>query len=447
MLRLLVLILLFAPAAAAQQSDLHKELEALRRDHEAQSKRLAELEKQLGGQPKDAQDEHRHTDVAHAKVGDVDLRLIDISLNGLFAAGFSSATNDELEGLQAGGHDPRRRGFTLQQIEFSITGAVDPYFKGEGHIVIGEDGFELEEAFLITTSLPAGLEVEAGHFFTEFGLINPVHPHDWDFMDHPVIHSRLLGPDGLRGSGVRLGWEMPLPWFSKLHAGVQNANEPIMVSFNGAGHAHEGEGVEETVGGWPRVERGVETAADLLYLLRWENGVALSDWRLNLGVSGLFGPNASGDHGKTWIFGGDVLLKFKPPGHEHSVLKIQGEFMYRYFQAEGATLEDSTFLEPTVLGDWGGYLQGTVNVYHHVFVGLRVEFADAFRDGEELRREDPLRDRRYRVSPMIQWSVSHFARLRLQYNFEHMEHLDRSPAHSVWFGVEFLIGAHGRHDD
>ena len=102
-----------------------------------------------------------------------------------------------------------RRGFTLQNVELSLFGAVDPYFTGEAHLVYfidkeGESRFEIEEAFATTTRLPfglerQGLELELGQFFTEFGRLNPRHPHQWEWQDQPIVMTRFFGEDGIRG--------------------------------------------------------------------------------------------------------------------------------------------------------------------------------------------------------------------------------------------------------
>ena len=52
---------------------------------------------------------------------------LNLSLDGLFAAGTSTAK--EVEGLTTGGHDPKERGFTVQNIETTFEGKVDPYFR------------------------------------------------------------------------------------------------------------------------------------------------------------------------------------------------------------------------------------------------------------------------------------------------------------------------------
>ena len=159
------------------------------------------------------------------RVGGAELRLIDVSFDILTAAGSSTVGGQDLRDLQGGAHDPNRRGFTLQQGELSLAGAVDPYFIGEAHIVFTDSEVELEEAFFVTTSLPYDLQVKGGYFFTDFGRINPVHPHAWTYLDQPVIITRMFGGEGLRSPGLEVNWLAPLPWFSLLTAGMQDGDE------------------------------------------------------------------------------------------------------------------------------------------------------------------------------------------------------------------------------
>ncbi|MGE0684978.1 MAG: hypothetical protein AB7P69_29210, partial [Candidatus Binatia bacterium] len=101
-------------------------------------------------------------------------RLIDLSFIPTLLMGSSTARDKTLQTLQGGGHDPHKRGFTLAEGELGLVGAVDPYFRAQAYITTfidalsGETGVELEEAFLTTQSLPYGLQLEVGHFLTEF---------------------------------------------------------------------------------------------------------------------------------------------------------------------------------------------------------------------------------------------------------------------------------------
>src|SRR5581483_4423070 len=87
---------------------------------------------------------------------------MNISFDTLMDVGGSTA-HDPSAQLELGDHDPIKRGFSLRNAEIAVDGAVDPYFKGFGNIVLkldknNETEIELEEAYLQTTSLPGNLQ-------------------------------------------------------------------------------------------------------------------------------------------------------------------------------------------------------------------------------------------------------------------------------------------------
>jgi hypothetical protein len=368
------------------------------------------------------------------KAGGTTLKLMDISFDSLFTAGGSTASESEIDKLQGGGHDPKKRGFTTQNLEFSMLGAVDPYFNAESHLIFhvdkdGESKLEVEEAFLTTQSLPYGLQVKAGHFFTEFGRLNPQHPHSWDFVDQPVINSRMFGGDGLRTPGARLSWLTPLPWYSEVLLGAQNANGETAFSFLNK----EG----EDFSGYTLIHREVHSAEDLLYLTRWLNSLNLSDEvTLNLGTSALFGPNASGVDNRTNIYGADIYLKWKPLVNDRGFpfIASQTEFMKRKYEAGE---------EKDNFNDYGLYTQLLWGFKKGWVAGLRYDFAD----GNGLST-DYLRDRRQRISPNLTWYPTEFSKIRLQYNYDRAQHISddgKGDEHSIWLQYEFMLGAHPKH--
>ncbi len=400
--------------------------------------------------------------------GGAQLQLLDLSVDVLSSAGTSSVEDETLESLEGGGHDPRRRGFNLQNLELSLLGAVDPFFDGEAHLIYfidseGESQFELEEAFATTRMLPFGLEerglqLEVGQMFTEFGRINPKHPHAWDWQDQPVVLSRFFGEDGMRGLGVRLGWLLPVPWFSELHAGVQNAQGETMQSFDASEEAFE----ERPVGGRPFASAGTRSTADLVYLLRWVNGFDLGDtWAGQVGLSGLLGPNATGSDGETWVYGADFVLKWIPLSSDRGFpfVRLEGEVLKRRYETDtffGCLDPDEdpclgpVALPSETLDDWGGFVQALWGFRRGWSVGLRGEYATGSGGSSAVlgyeRREDPFRDDRIRVSPLLVYQPSEFSRIRLQYNWDRADFLEgESHASSVWLGLEFLFGSHPAH--
>ncbi len=456
---------------------LKKEVEELRRRDAEKEKKLEELQRQIevmrsqmptaekSATPHVAREEALKeidqpapapvtTDLFSRQIGETRFRLIDVSLDALFAAGTSTKREDSIRRLQGGDHDPRKRGFTVQNIELSFTGAVDPYLAGEAHIIylidpeVGDTRIELEEAFLTTQALPYGLQLKAGHFFTEFGQINPQHPHQWHWLDQPVINTRLLGPDGLRQTGVRLGWLTPLPWHSQLYVGAQNANGEIAASFLSNDEFFG----ERPIGGRPFVGRDVRNLSDLLYSLRWENSWNPSEtMATTVGFSGLFGPNATGSDGHTRIYGADLKLIWHPATSFHGwpFFLWQSEAMGRDYVAD-RYVDGVIDLPRKTLRDWGFYTQALYGFTDGWAAGLRYEYASG--SGTSVlafnsRANDPFRDDRHRISPLLTWHPSEFSRLRLQYNYDRADHLQRQDAHSVWLGVDLLYGAHPAHED
>jgi len=400
--------------------------------------------------------------------GNARLQLMDASLDVIWAAGGSTARDGELEFLQGGGHDPRQRGFSVPQVELSFQGAVDPYLTGEVHFVYfvdteGESRFELEEAFAQTLQLPwglhdRGLQLEFGHFFTEFGRLNPVHPHAWDWQDQPVVLSRFFGEDGMRGPGVRLGWLLPVDWYSEIHVGAQTAKGETMVSFMANDEVFE----ERPIGGRPFASGETRNPGDLVYLLRWVNGFDLSQTlSAQVGASGLYGSNATGSDGSTFVYGVDWVVKWTPLHTDRGwpFLKFEGEILGRRYRADsftgcaqGEDTEhegcDLVALGSETLTDWGSYAQIVWGFRRGWAAGLRYEYATG--SGESVgpydgRSDDPFRDDRHRIAPMLVFHPSEYARIRLQYNYDRFDHSPESAAHSVWLGVEFSMGAHAAH--
>jgi len=370
---------------------------------------------------------------------------LKIGLSGLFAAGSSSADNDELAGLQAGGHDPGRNGFTVQNVELSIGATVDPYFDGQANIIFlidseGETVVELEEAFLTTRNLPWGLQMKGGQYFTEFGRLNPQHPHTWSFVDQPVVLSRFFGGDGLRSQGVRVSWLAPTPWYTELYLGAQNANGETVTSFLGEG-AGEDPNDPETMGGHSLIDREGRDQNDLLYSARWLNGFDVSDTlSMNVGFSGLIGPNASGRSTQTTVIGTDVYLKWQPAYVQRGFpfVSWHTEVLQRRYEAG-----DSGNPNQETLSDWGAFSQVLWGFQPGWVAGLRAESAKA--SGGDGRADDPLRDTRKRLSPNLTWYPTEYSKLRLQYNRDWANHLSDGSANSLFLQVEFSIGSHMAH--
>jgi hypothetical protein len=367
---------------------------------------------------------------------------MNISFDGLFALAYSSAR--DLDHVEVGDHDPQQRGFNARNIELAFDGAVDPYFQGFANIVFkldndNETEVEVEEAFLQTTNLPFNLQLKAGQFFAAFGRINPVHPHAWDFADAPLVHGRLLGPDGLRGVGAQMSWIVPVPWYSQLMLGVQNGRGGTGFSFRNPGD----DGIFFDRRTTDREMRGLQ---DFVWIPRWENSVDLSPTQVVLaGVSGAFGSNDTGPNNRTQIYGGDFLYKWKSSHAEGGFpfVKWQTEVMYRRFETGRGM--DQSFPVAETFHDWGMYSQVLWGFKKGWVVGVRGDYLDM----EDSKFTDDLdRQSRSRISANLTWYPTEFSKIRLQYNhdfFEESFFLAGRDVDSVFLQFEFILGSHGAH--
>ncbi|HLT45176.1 MAG TPA: hypothetical protein VK000_11015, partial [Luteimonas sp.] len=88
-------------------------------------------------------------------------------------------------------------GFSLGESELSFAANIDDKFFGQLTLAVGnedgEDHVELEEAYIDTTSLPGGLAVRAGRFFSNIGYLNSRHAHTDSFFDRPLAYEAFLG--------------------------------------------------------------------------------------------------------------------------------------------------------------------------------------------------------------------------------------------------------------
>ena len=424
--------LLYAHVSAAQRPDSTRgatSVDSLAAAIRSLQARLDSLERAGGAVPVVRQAQPTRTSGAYMNVG-FDL-LSDV--------GWSTEPN--VASLQRGDHDPHVRGFTIPNAELTLDGAVDPYFKGFVNIVHkldakGETGVELEEAYFLTTSLPANLQLRGGQFFTEFGRQNPQHPHAWSFVDQPLVLNRMFGPEGLRSQGARLSWLVPTKWYSEAMVSVLNSAGGTTSSFRSDESA-------EIHGGVP-VTRAVRGPEDLLIVPRITSSVDLAGTQTILfGASAAFGPNNSGPAARTRIFGADVYWKWKSATASAGFpfVSWQTEALVRRYDAAArlSDMDPSVTLPHERLTDRGVYSQVLWGIKPRIVAGLRGDFVS----GSPAAFDSELRAERYRVSPNLTWYPTEFSKLRLQYNYDHRQGLGVD--HSLWMQFEYILGAHAAH--
>jgi hypothetical protein len=423
----------FGAAPAAAQQATGRQVDSLAAEVRALQARLDSLSASL---PAPQQPASPAPPVQQARAGGTYMNASFVALTD-----FGSSTESDVGSLQVGDHDPHVRGFTIPNAELALDGTVDPYFKGFSNIVYkldpkGETRVELEEAYFLTTSLPGNLQLKGGQFFAEFGRQNPQHPHAWAFADEPLVLNRMFGPEGLRSQGARLSWLAPTPWYLEAMVGVFNSAGTTTYSFR----SDESSLIH---GGLP-VERPVEALGDVLLVPRLAASFDLTETQtIVVGASGAFGPNNSGPHATTQVYGADIYWKWKSlRAHQgFPFVSFQSEALTRrYDAAQRVSAEDSAVVFPEeILRDHGMYAQVLWGIKPLLVAGLRGEFVSA----DQATFVSPSRADRYRVSPNLTWYPTEFSKVRLQYNYDHREGIGVD--HSVWMQFEFLLGAHAAH--
>jgi hypothetical protein len=332
------------------------------------------------------------------------LLLPDISAIGSFAFAYDNydvATQSPRSGPFGPADKPT---FLFQELELGLQAVVDPYARADVFISFSPEGASVEEAYLTTLGLPAGLQIRAGQFFTPFGRQNQQHPHVWEFVDIPLPRTRLVANDVLSGPGVDVAWLAPLPWFAQLQVAAQSTAPDTL---------QPGETVPPT-----DAERLTGTARLLQY---FSLGDATS---LGVGLSAARrdepGPGAFRDLGAV-----DAYLRIRPPT-TRAYLQLQGEFFARHFHDAPN--------EPTGT-DTGGYVQAFWRQDAYLGYGVRYDWAPSAGDAAPGTEQ--------RASAVATWFATEFQRIRGQLAW------DRRPGGQdgleLLVALEFVIGAHGAH--
>ena len=311
----------------------------------------------------------------------------------------------------------RTGGFAVQEVELGFQSTVDPYLQANVFLTIPNlQGIEVEEAYAVTTGLPAGLQLKAGVFRSAVGRQNEQHLHMQDFSLRPLINQAYLGVDGLRSPGAQVSWLLPVPFFLRLTAEALSVSPSTdSPSFGGALRKS------------PTFVGSLKTFVPLS-----------SSWSLFVGGSSVTGhappagftgnTDLAADGPRSVLAGGDLYLKYMPPNRVTSyfALALQAEYFWRHLFADGASAAQS---------DAGFYVQMVAQLARRLHAGARFDQV-----GSPASDLQPKGDR---LSAMVMFTPSEFSRVRLQ---GEREKVDRGDAiYEALLLLEFSIGAHGAH--
>ena len=288
----------------------------------------------------------------------------------------------------------------------AVQSVVDPYARADFFLSVARDatgkfGLELEEGYLTSLDLPAGLQLKAGKFRSTFGKINNIHPHALPFISMPNVYVHYLGDDGLNDEGLSLSWLIPNPldFYQELTVEATRGpdDNPSFVRSD--------------------VDR-------FLYTAHLKNFWDLTDnATLELGLSGAGGQN---DLVFTTLLGGvDLTYKWKPLQYNtYQSLVLQAE----------AILSSKRLTETQTMKSLGMYALATYQVGQRWFLTGRFDYSSLPDNSSFIERA---------YSGALGWYATEFQKIEVEYK------TSRSNAYptmnQLLLRSVFVIGAHGAH--
>ena len=397
-------------------------------------------------------------------------RTIDLGAELFLDAKYSSQSqnpDNPYSGVLPNGAEGVPRGFSIGETELVFKGAVDNLFRGEARFVLEQEGnstsIKTEELFAETLGLPWGTKVKAGKYWSNVGYLNDKHPHEWDFVDLPLVYKQVFGGQ-LNETGAQLSWIAPtenmlfkfggeIAQGSNGYTGTYNSNfnqnKPRLGTLfaktgGDIGDSHSWQGGVS----WVRATTGSNTANQATYTLsnqgsNAEGATVNQDLNFNGGNT-------------TWI--ADFVYRWAPFGNPTSQnLKIQGEMFWNKQSGSmtssfgcGDAGNEACAGNNFAQNQQGFYTQGIYQFipkwragyrYDRVFNGTNSYGLPATAlSGSQIQSGwDP-----YRNTIMMDWANSEYSLIRLQLA------RDNSFGPGIYNNAIYLqyimsLGAHGSH--
>lgn len=357
-----------------------------------------------------------------------------------------------IPGFPLGGESgPAEEGLALGETEINISANVDDLFTAwltvPVHIEDGEAHVEIEEAWVETLRLPAGLSARFGRMFSDVGYLNEKHAHAWDFADMPLPYQAFLGNQYI-DDGLRVSWVAPTDLYLQLSGEVMRGDRYPFV-----GAANSGVGAYTL-----RARLGGDVGASH----SWQAGLS---WLSGESIERDTGHgHAEEDHdehgdehddehefgegpllftGDTDLMIADLVWKWAPNGNwRQRNFKFALEYMQR--REQGHYLLPDGDESPWDVDQDGWYAEAVYQFRPQWRIGVRFDTLSGDDPGPAFD-DTPLApglDDPMRYSLMADWSHSEFSRLRLQYTRDEAGASDDNQ-----FGLQYIfsIGAHGAH--
>jgi len=308
--------------------------------------------------------------------------------------------------------------FEFEELELAFVGYLNPYMRADFYLGIhGVTGpFELEEGYAsVVRGLP--VQLKFGKYLLDFGKLNTQHPHQWGWLERPLMYRAAFGEEGASVIGFGA---------SRLQALGENAVTLSLSAFRSdffEVHHHEEETEEEhTHGGEGVTDIGGSGRLSLFRSLT-------ENTHIEIGGSGL-AARYDYEHGlDTWLVGGDFKLRWRPDTYRSFNLIAEALYSDREVKHE----EDDPVENVTA---WGAFSSAELRFRKKYDVGA---YADWTQDAYVQDAETTALGGYIGFMP-----VEETARFSLVYRHEESD-LYAGASDSVTFQVLWSLGPHKPH--
>ena len=275
--------------------------------------------------------------------------------------------------------------FNFRSAEIGISASIDPYARGYAFFNGSGDGVEVEEAAMVTTSLPWNLQARGGRFFADFGRLPKLHPHEYAFVNTPLSVERMVGGES-QADGVELSHLFMTPFYLRGTIGA----------YNKIGSENE------------RVDNNKSRSwSRFTYLGRLSSYFDLTDdHSIELGSSLAYTPSvriqSDPNGGYRTLSGLDLTYRYQPLGSTlYQGLTVGGEFYGNSEREERGSGYRRMFAP-------GGYAYADLKLSREWSAGFLYDNAPNLASPGKKTQS---------YSPFLTWNLSEFNRLRFQYTY------------------------------
>lgn len=344
----------------------------------------------------------------------------------ILSGGFNEASQNpdafNLPGFALGGESGAPdKGFSLGESELTLSASVDDQWFGQITLAFGEEDGEgevaVEEAFIQSTALPAGLNLKMGRFLSGIAYLNGRHAHTDTFIDRPYVYRAFI-QQSYADDGVQLKYLLPTDSYIEVGAEYLRGD-----SFPSAGAAHDGRGAYSWF-----AHTGGDVGAGASWLA---------------GFSQLRGRSVEGEDG----FSGDVILniadftwKWSPGGNRKMGGIVVRSELFAEKRDGNWLAEDESSSEQWHTRRQGGYAEASYQWSNGWLLGLRTDRLRGDKNAPTPYASDALNKG---LSLVTGLKHTEFSQLRAQ--FSAFDHSTGETEHAIGMQYMVALGAHGAH--